>query len=187
MSISVYVYAYLCISIYIDEDFNNPLPEATGTTGTTTTAAPTTVFQANADGIDMLGAMGFTSDQAVAALTSTANDIERAADWLFSHSDDLDGAVAGVMNPNTEGSGSSGSSSGCVVDTSNLVYDTSEHGCYDVVAVISHLGRNTTHGHYVCHIKKESKWVMYNDDKVMEAKNPPLKYGFMYLYKRRDV
>lgn len=44
----------------------------------------------------MLEGMGFNRDAATAALMATANNIERAADWLFSHMDDLDAAVARV-------------------------------------------------------------------------------------------
>lgn len=162
---------------HLDPDFNSPLPDNEAIVGSAGG------FVANPDGIEMLSAMGFTAEQATAALKSTQNDVERAADWLFSHSDDLDSAVANVMNGDSVGSGSTGAAG----DINNLVYDSSDEGRYDVVAVISHLGKNTSHGHYVCHIKKGDKWVLYNDDKVTEAKNPPLKYGFMYLFKRRDA
>ena len=32
-------------------------------------------------------------------------------------------------------------------------------GKYTLKAVISHMGKNTEHGHYVCHVKKEGQWV----------------------------
>lgn len=38
----------------------------------------------------MLEQMGFTQPQATKALKQTDNDIERAADWLFSHQSELD-------------------------------------------------------------------------------------------------
>ena len=40
------------------------------------------------------------------------------------------------------------------------------NGQYELVAVISHIGKNTDHGHYVCHVKKDNQWVLFNDDKV---------------------
>jgi ubiquitin carboxyl-terminal hydrolase 5/13 len=41
------------------------------------------------------------------------------------------------------------------------------NGVYDIVAVISHIGKNTGSGHYVCHIKKEDgKWYFFNDESV---------------------
>lgn len=38
----------------------------------------------------MLDSMGFTQSQATKALKQTDNDVERAADWLFSHQSELD-------------------------------------------------------------------------------------------------
>ena len=39
-------------------------------------------------------------------------------------------------------------------------------GEYELVGFISHLGKNTGSGHYVCHIKKDGKWAFFNDRKV---------------------
>lgn len=47
----------------------------------------------NQEHVMMLSAMGYSDHQATAALAVTNNDIERAADWLFSHTEDLDAAV----------------------------------------------------------------------------------------------
>ena len=68
-----------------------------------------------------------------------------------------------------------------------------------------YLGKNTDHGHFLCHIKhpvptpaasisgsaapsasSDSAWVCYNDEKVAKTENPPLGHGFMYLYTRND-
>ena len=68
-----------------------------------------------------------------------------------------------------------------------------------------YLGKNTDHGHFLCHIKhpvptpasisgsaassaspSDSAWVCYNDEKVAKTDNPPLEHGFMYLYTRND-
>lgn len=51
-------------------------------------------FTADADGMMMLQSMGFTEPQARLALKETQNNLERAADWLFSHQPDLDMLVA---------------------------------------------------------------------------------------------
>jgi len=45
-------------------------------------------------------------------------------------------------------------------------------GEYELVGFISHLGKNTGSGHYVCHIKKEGKWALFNDRKVSAAAAP---------------
>jgi hypothetical protein len=39
-------------------------------------------------------------------------------------------------------------------------------GRYHLMGIICHLGRNTDHGHYACHLKKDEQWVFFNDDKV---------------------
>ena len=39
-------------------------------------------------------------------------------------------------------------------------------GVYDLVGFVSHIGKNTTHGHYVAHIRKGGKWYIFNDRKV---------------------
>lgn len=31
-----------------------------------------------------------------------------------------------------------------------------------------HGGKNTAGGHYVCHVKKEGRWCIFNDEKVAE-------------------
>lgn len=79
-----------------------------------------------------------------------------AADWLFSHAEDLDAAVAQV-----QGSASSNTTS----STAGVRADDGE-GKYSLVGIISHLGKSTDHGHYVCHLKKDGQWVLFNDEKV---------------------
>lgn len=39
-------------------------------------------------------------------------------------------------------------------------------GKYTLMAVVSHMGKSTDHGHYVCHIRKGEDWVLFNDEKV---------------------
>ena len=46
------------------------------------------------DGIAMLMSMGFTREQAILALEETSNNLERAADWIFSHQPQLDSLLA---------------------------------------------------------------------------------------------
>lgn len=82
-----------------DADFNDPLPAV----GASTTTAPTAGGAGGADGaaadpeaLMMLTSLGFTERQAMGALKATGGDAARGADWLFSHTDDLDKAVAEV-------------------------------------------------------------------------------------------
>lgn len=39
-------------------------------------------------------------------------------------------------------------------------------GQYNLAGFISHMGANTACGHYVAHIKKDGRWVIFNDEKV---------------------
>ena len=57
-------------------------------------------------------------------------------------------------------------------------------GTYELMGFISHIGKSVTSGHYVCHLKKEGRWVIYNDEKVQECENPPLECGYLYFYRR---
>lgn len=47
-------------------------------------------FEVDEEAVQMIMVMGFTRPQAVKALKATDNNIERAADWIFSHSAELD-------------------------------------------------------------------------------------------------
>ena len=58
---------------------------------------------------------------------------------------------------------------------------------YELRAFISHMGSSVHVGHYVCHILREGKWVIYNDNKVALSENPPKGLGYLYLYKRKDA
>uniref|UniRef100_A0A8K9UNY0 Ubiquitin carboxyl-terminal hydrolase 13 n=1 Tax=Oncorhynchus mykiss TaxID=8022 RepID=A0A8K9UNY0_ONCMY len=51
-------------------------------------------------------------------------------------------------------------------------------------AFISHIGASTMSGHYVCHIKKEGRWVIFNDHKVCLSERPPKDLGYIYFYRR---
>ena len=51
-------------------------------------------FTPNEEGLGMLMSMGFTRDQASLALKETSNNLERAADWIFSHQHELDSLLA---------------------------------------------------------------------------------------------
>lgn len=136
-----------------DPDFNTPLGadtgggggDAGGTTGahaggTTSSNTP------DAEHIMMLISMGFTDTQATAALQACGGNVERAADWLFNHTDDLDGAVREVLEGGAGGEGGGGGGEGGGVDDGP--------GLYELVGFVSHMGSNTACGHYVVHIKK---------------------------------
>lgn len=70
-----------------DPDFSDPfvMPGVDAKSG-----AGAVAFVADPNGLEMLMGMGFSDKQATKALKETQNNIERAADWIFSHQDELD-------------------------------------------------------------------------------------------------
>ncbi|KAL4452659.1 hypothetical protein ABPG75_008321 [Micractinium tetrahymenae] len=160
-----------------DPDFNSPLPEPG--------AAPAAggAPAANPEAVSMLTAMGFSERHATAALTACDGNVERAADWLMSRIDDLDSAVEAALaaasgaGAPAGGGGGAGSGAAALLDGP---------GRYELLAIISHMGQNTACGHYVCHVKKDGRWVLFNDEKVAASQEPPLDRGYLYLYRRVD-
>lgn len=80
--------------------------------------------------------------------------------------DDLDSAVAKVMStsaspsaaaPAAAGSGSNGAATGSGSKRGAYVDGP---GRYELVSFVSHMGSNLGCGHYVCHIKKDGRWVI---------------------------
>jgi ubiquitin carboxyl-terminal hydrolase 5/13 len=157
-----------------DPDFNDP-PEAAAA------AASNDATPVNPEAVAMLSSMGFAETHVTAALGQCGGDAERAADWLFSHADDLDGAVAALASNAPPTTGSTGGSSGPVLNGP---------GVYRLRGFVSHIGKNTGSGHYVCHglkmIDGEEKWVIFNDSNVALSEVPPREHAYMYLYERQN-
>lgn len=161
-----------------DADFDQPPAVAPAATGGKGPAKA----EVNQESVMMLSSMGYSADQATAALLATDQDIERAADWLFSHTDNLDAAVAQVMGQDEPEPALP------PLMTKYDALDAGERsGRYTLTAVISHIGKNTDHGHYIAHIRKNGQWVLFNDDKVGKSDKAPLGHGFVYFYRRDDL
>ena len=127
----------------------------------------------------MLVEMAFTREQATKALKMTDNNMERAVEWIFSHPDDL-GTDPEEDEQQPEVGGAAGGS-GNNSKNENL---TNGQPIYKLAAFISHMGSSHMVGHYVCHILKDGKWVIYNDAKVALSQNTPKGLGYLYLYQR---
>ncbi|KAK6177619.1 hypothetical protein SNE40_015681 [Patella caerulea] len=142
-----------------DPDFSVPLqlPSSGG---------KSQAFVPNDEALSMIMAMGFNKDQATKALKATDNNIERAADWIFSHAAELDEP----METETPEAPQSKFRDG--------------NGKYKLVGFISHMGTSTSVGHYVCHILKDGQWVIFNDEKVAKSVTPPKDLAYLYLYQR---
>lgn len=144
-----------------DPDFTSPFEPPRPTP-----AAKTTSSAPSEDNVAMVMALGFTREQALRALQATGNNLERAADWVFSHAGELDAMETEQSQPPEQPQ-----------------YDDGP-GKYRLIAFISHMGTSTMCGHYVCHIRKEGRWVIYNDNKVAVSVAPPKELAYLYLYKR---
>lgn len=128
-------------------------------------------FIPDQENINTLMNMGFDINQATKALQETNNNIERATDWIFAHPNvsnemDCDHVLSDAeCNISAQFNGSSK---------------------YKLVAFISHMGSSSHAGHYVCHILKDDKWVIFNDNKVAISQNPPKDLGYLYMYKKAN-
>jgi ubiquitin carboxyl-terminal hydrolase 5/13 len=132
--------------------------------------------------IESIKSWGFNRHQAIKALEATDNNLERAADWIFSHADEI--ANLSDEQPAASTSGATRATTSSRQDNRNEYRDG--NGIYNLVAFISHMGTNANVGHYVCHILK-NKWVIYNDENVAFSENPPKELAYLYVYNRADA
>jgi ubiquitin carboxyl-terminal hydrolase 5/13 len=153
------------LSIGAPKNFCDAMAGAAGSVSGTSSS-----FVPDEQSVEQLLNFGFTRAQCVKALKSTSGNMERAADWLFNHPND---------NGEEESPVADGPSRN---EPSVNLTDGSSH--YKLVAFISHMGTSTCVGHYVCHILKEGRWVIYNDEKVALSEKTPKKLGYLYLYER---
>ncbi|GLC48552.1 hypothetical protein PLESTB_000110300 [Pleodorina starrii] len=162
-----------------DPDINDPLPELTQAAG----AAPAGGAAApDPEKLSSLTSMGFSETHAAAALQACSGSLERAADWLFNHMDDLDAAVAKVGGGGGGAAAAAVGAGGAAAAGGPPLLDGP--GRYELVGFISHMGSNLACGHYVAHIKKDGRWVIFNDEKVAVSEHPPRDLGYLYLFKR---
>lgn len=55
---------------------------------------------------------------------------------------------------------------------------------YQLLAFVSHMGTSTQSGHYVAHVRKDNRWVIFNDCKVALSGDPPKDMGYLYFFQR---
>lgn len=115
--------------------------------------------------------MGFSREHAVQALSSTNNNVEAAIDWALNMPE-----------------GSVPSNSATTTTTATAAVPTKKFrdgpGKYRLVAFISHIGNHPSSGHYVAHILKDGRWVIFNDETVALSEHPPKDLAYLYLYQR---
>ncbi|KAK2733461.1 hypothetical protein FQN57_002115 [Myotisia sp. PD_48] len=129
--------------------------------------------------VAQLGDMGIPRPKALKALGSTEWDVMRAVDWVFSHPDD-DGEA--------EGTNTTTSSSPVQIPGS-----AARPAKFQLQSIICHKGTSMHTGHYVAFIRKElpnesePRWVLFNDEKVVEGGDIEEMKQFAYLYIFRRV
>ncbi|VDM66156.1 unnamed protein product [Strongylus vulgaris] len=128
------------------------------------------------EGLDELIAFGFTAHQARYALNRNP-DANAAAEWLFVHSEEVPPECgAAVPGENTT-----------PLATSASREFSDGNGKYRLVAFISHMGSSPHSGHYVVHVKKDDRWILFNDEKVAISQNPPRQLAYLYLFQRSSM
>ncbi|EFN51528.1 hypothetical protein CHLNCDRAFT_33094 [Chlorella variabilis] len=169
-----------------DPDFNDPLPASgKASTGGVAGGGPGAP-EPSAESLSTLGDMGFNERQARIALAACQGSVERAVDWLFSRHDNLDIEVEEAAATSTSAAGGSMAAAPSGDASASAAQLLDGPGQYELVGIVSHMGANTTCGHYVCHVKKEGQWVIFNDEKVAASQHPPFDRGYLYLYRRRQ-
>ncbi|KAJ8763625.1 hypothetical protein K2173_003097 [Erythroxylum novogranatense] len=121
--------------------------------------------------VDKLISFGFQEAVARKALKSSGGDIEKATDWIFS-------------NPDASLSSDMDATSSITTPVSNDAGLPDGGGRYRLFGIVSHMGTSTQCGHYVAHIFKDGRWVLFNDNKVGASKNPPKDMGYLYFFER---
>ncbi|XP_066565709.1 ubiquitin carboxyl-terminal hydrolase 13 isoform X2 [Amia ocellicauda] len=143
------------------------------------------------ESVAILTSMGFSRHQTIQALKATNNNLERALDWIFTHpgseQESEAASEAGDMEANDNANDNANANANTNPTTPTNPEPTGPRvrdgpGRYELFAFISHMGTSTMCGHYVCHIKKEGRWVIYNDHKVCLSERPPKDLGYIYFY-----
>ncbi|CAL9696147.1 unnamed protein product [Knipowitschia caucasica] len=142
------------------------------------------------ESISILTSMGFPRAHSIRALKNTNNNLERALDWIFTHPEEEESDALSDMadtEPNDIGFSNTNSHSDATLSPEREAEGPRVKdgpGRYELFAFISHMGASTMSGHYICHIKKEGRWVIYNDHKVCLSERPPKDLGYIYFYRR---
>ena len=170
------------VCFFQDPGFNDeavPAPAAAAAAA----AAPSPVDEGAVQ--DLVANLGmFTADQVRPVFVHCDGSAERAADWLFSHMDSLDADIAALGGAGG-GGGGGGERDGEGGGGGEAALGDGP-GVYSLRAIISHVGPNTSSGHYVAHVKDPTgNWIIMNDDAVALSRRVPREKGFVYLYERK--
>jgi ubiquitin carboxyl-terminal hydrolase 5/13 len=122
--------------------------------------------------------MGFSRAHALRALSLSNNNVEVAVDWALNTPED-----SSALNLLVE---SSPQSPPPLQQAKTTTYRDGT-GKYNLIAFISHIGNHPSSGHYVAHILKDGRWIIFNDEVVALSEHPPKDLAYLYLYKRATI
>lgn len=170
------------------DDSEGP-PPASGQTATDATSsgefsqssAPT--IEPDSEAVATLCSMGIDNTQAITALKMCNNDPQRAIELIFDP-DSFNPQPAPQQQGPKDSSGSMTIATRPDPMKLKLFSPDKKPKYYEMRAFISHMGPSTMCGHYVCHIFKNDRWYIFNDNKVALSINPPLEHGYLYFYER---
>lgn len=160
-----------------------PTGSAESSSGSASVSAPT--IEPDSTAVENLLAMGIDIGQAIEALKKCNNDAQRAIEYIF----DPDSFNSQQVVLSSQYGPQEERSSLTVATRSDplkmkLFTPDSKPKLYQLKAFISHMGTSTVCGHYVCHIKKDEQWYIFNDNKVAVSEHPPREFGYLYFYER---
>ncbi len=143
--------------------------------------------------LEMLTAMGFDAKSAEFALKQSNGNLDQAAEWLMTHDPTeiyslmhKEQMKAAQEESNSSNSNSANKSESFNDEVSELVTANDGVGKYRLKGFVSHVGKSTSGGHYVCHILKNGKWIWFNDEKVVVSEQIPSNLGYLYFFERID-
>lgn len=135
--------------------------------------------QVSQEAIDNIASMGFAVQLAHKALYIHLGDANSAVEWLFNNPDD-----DGVIEEKT-------SEINIVEQTEALKEEllgvAESSAQYKVKAVVCHKGSSPLTGHYVVFIRVDDRWVLFNDEKVLDCGGPVDEMqscGYIYLLEK---
>lgn len=148
-------------------------------------AAPS--IEPDSEVVSTLIAMGIDVTEAITALKMCNNDAQRAIEYIFDPDSFNPQATGPQQGPLQEGQSRLTVATRSDPLRMKLFTSDNKPKLYQLKAFISHMGSSTMCGHYVCHIKKEERWYIFNDNKVALSGNPPREFGYLYFYERVSI
>lgn len=168
-----------------EEEMEDTDQQAEGTPSTTGESSSGQAQQQepepDSEAVEQLLCMGIDVVQAIEALKRCNNDAQRAIELIFDP--EAFNAIQAQLPANRD-------EARLTIATRpdplkmKLFTPDDKPKLYQLKAFISHMGSSTVCGHYVCHIRKDERWFIYNDNKVAVSENPPKEFGYLYFYER---